>query len=305
MPTMQEALTQFNAAANAAAHESDDASATAPVPGVIALAPAPAPLPPPVVMPMSKAKPPAAERDPVKASGGKLEIDSTAHLVAARIKVLGVRQRTVKKEEETHGDITTKTREVERDFVESEYATACTLADRLRGMVRRATLSTPLGLMTDAERANQLRAAIVAAGPDVRDWNKQARTHKVRCEVMVVPVGPALDGIADTLADALRTALVAVSEAVRSGEFNAVRSALQRYANVDALVIGLMRDAVRDVMEGARKALNSMKARAKKGESVAAIAKTPSPEMHEALQRVDGCESMLLSVAPAAMPIED
>ncbi|UOF77417.1 hypothetical protein [Caudoviricetes sp.] len=232
---------------------------------------------------------------PAKVNNGTLELSKGAHIVRARIKVLGVKQRTIKREEGTNGGITTKVREIERDYVDAEYKTACTLADRLRGIVRRAVVNTPIGALTDEDRARALQAALQVASTDVKQWNKQARTHKVRCEALVVPIGPSLDGVADSMADTVRTALYAMRESLLTGDPVKVRAVLQRWHNLDALMIGMMRDAVRDTMNALRKANNTMKARLKNGESVAQIAKHP-----EDVPEIEGTEQMLLSLAPEA-----
>ena len=243
--------------------------------------------------------------NPVKQNPKSLEINRGAHLVVPRIKVRGVKQRTHNRGENVNGDTLTAIKEVERDYSTSEYKPACTPADRLRGIVRRSTLATPLGLMTDAENAEKLKSALMAASQDVRDWNSNARVHTVRCEVMVVPVGASLDGIGDTVGDIVKTALCAVNDALATGRANEVRAALQRYENTGCLLVGLLRDAWGDVVNATRKAMNTMKKRAAAGETEDSIARTPSPEVGEALSVTQGCESMLMAVAPAATPIED
>ena len=138
-----------------------------------------------------------------------------------------------------------------------EHREAKKIESLARAAVRKFALHTPIGNVSDGQRVASLRARFTRIEEQAAEHNERAEHHKIHVSLLVLPIAAALGPEAQrALCEEVTTALDSVTQLLRSGDVEGVRSWRMRNRNLDALmpevIAGALRTALGEIGEAQR-----------------------------------------------------
>lgn len=193
----------------------------------------------------------------------RITVNPDSQLVIAHTRIRGIKTTSVVvREDQTEG-----AKETERNVTRlvsstAEHTEAKRLESLVRSAVRKSTLHTPLGNLSDSKRVRTLRAKHEEIMEQVAEHNAAAAHHQLDVSLTVLPIGAALDASAcRALCDEVTGQLTAIAGLLLAGDVAGVRLWRARNRNLDALMPELIAQALRHsmtVIAAAQKELSAL-----------------------------------------------
>lgn len=173
----------------------------------------------------------------------KIEVQRDAQLIVLHVSIAGVARKAKTVADERHALAREIERRVDTRIANvDQHARALELVNRVRSLIPRYAISTPLGWLTDKVRSNRLANEWGDLKLEIHAHNfAPYQAHGIRVDLHVIPIGVALDAEAQRLlCDTVYESLSKVKALLRAGDWKEALVWSSRNKNLHTLMPALV-----------------------------------------------------------------